>query len=56
VIVSVEDPNVSVDVLTLFPVCDAVSVFGLELDAPAAIVTMPEFWPLSVIVEAWLEL
>jgi hypothetical protein len=37
--------------LVVLRVCEAVSEFGDELEAPAAIVTLPLFCPVSVIVE-----
>ena len=51
-IVSVNAPKVRVEVFVP-PVCEAVSVFGLELLAFAAITTLPEFCPVSVMVDAW---
>jgi hypothetical protein len=50
VIVSVYGPTVNVEVPTELPLCPAVRVLGLELVAPAAIVTVPAFCPDSVIV------
>lgn len=41
--VSAYGPNLSVEVPVELPVCDAVSVLGVELDAFGAIVTLPLF-------------
>lgn len=43
VMVSAYGPNLSVEVPVELPVCDAVSVLGVELDAFGAIVTLPLF-------------
>lgn len=47
---SVYGPNVSVEVAVVLA-CEAVSMLGLELEALAVMVTLPELCPDSVIVD-----